>query len=443
MGFRIAYPVDAGTPEDSFLVVVRKQKQRQHSIKSGGVSRLGNKSGASFVYERLRLDETSQYYFEFDIIGKDQPANTRLNPEDIFGSGTSDAVACVLGFRQDRDGSTGKDPLVCISCSLEFQDIAYGLDCLKIEKVTEKDNPSSLKSLKNKWAACKKNKAIALVLYEEDAQLLCRDNDSVKQIPLSENTFAELAQKAHSDSMPVVVCKRDDYSLLSTALGIAPPVHGIALSEMPAKSYILQAENPHIQGIVFVECKKNSTDRFSFVRKYWIWGFSILLSSLFIALLLFITMKPGEGLQIRFLYTDRQGKAIKESDIPQSLKSGTYYKIRLICQEKIYVYFYQLDQQKWQILFPHPDPEFKNKPYWYEFKNPIQGEYIFPPSIKPFMLDNRVGQEKWILIYSPWEIPENTIHGILQKCRFKERGYVMEDDVDAHIQWITYCFEHI
>ena len=211
--FRIGFPVDAGTAELSFMVLVRLCVGERHSCKHGGTSGLRDRSGAKFIFERCPGDIQKRYCFEFEI----QPLTCpKIRPDTLCDVGYSDAAACAvavaLGERSGADQG-GDDPLVLISCACGYSNLGCGIANLQLERVTDKFTPCRAgNSLVNKWHAAVAHHALALVLHEDDAAILAEALQR-KALPLSENCF-----RIPSQPLPLLVsCRSDQLPLLVKA----------------------------------------------------------------------------------------------------------------------------------------------------------------------------------------------------------------------------------
>jgi hypothetical protein len=222
--FRIGFPVDGGTPELSFIVLIQIGLSKYHTCKGGEASALRANSGAAFVFERVPEDIRERYRFEFEPV---PIGNTKTRPDNLTDVGYSDAVACALSIAKTSSQYNSSQPekttpLILLSCSFQPHEARQGLTGLLLEKVTNHDLAKSRNSLYNKWRAACQNHALALVLHREDAKVL-NQNFSAPQFPLTKTIFVELLGRNFRET-PVVSCEEDQLALLAEALCIAPHI---------------------------------------------------------------------------------------------------------------------------------------------------------------------------------------------------------------------------
>ncbi|WP_372370678.1 HEAT repeat domain-containing protein [Candidatus Uabimicrobium sp. HlEnr_7] len=208
MDFRIGFPVDAGSADLSFIVTVRLTIAESHFCKGGGASGLRENSGAAYVFKRTQLDIQQKYRYEFALAPM---PNNKTRPNNLCDFGYSDSAACALAIEQHRDSYPKKPtetPLLLISCSFVSQPQQQGLKNLLLEKVTTDDEIEARESLANKWQAACKNKALALILHEDDAKILGKEL-SIKLTPLDKLDFLEPLSTPH-----LISCQTDQWPLL-------------------------------------------------------------------------------------------------------------------------------------------------------------------------------------------------------------------------------------
>ena len=112
--FRAGFPVDAGTAELSFIILVRLCVGEEHSCKHGDTSGLREGSGADITFKCCSKYIRKRYRFEFEIQPLSYP---KVRPDTLCDVGASDAAACAVaaaqGVRsmadQDWDDSAGID----------------------------------------------------------------------------------------------------------------------------------------------------------------------------------------------------------------------------------------------------------------------------------------------------------------------------------------------
>jgi len=360
MSYRIAYPVDNGNPDDSFMVIVSRCEAKYHSCKGARVSeKLRKESGASYVFERACEEIMKRYRFEYEQIP--MPNNT-ITPETVIDDGCSDGVACALALHQSSIEPTG--PLILISCSLSFQDRQKGLTGNPIGRVTKKDEEAAAKkSLTNKWAAVCRNNALALVLHEDDAKLLSQIVG--EPLKLQKDTFEKLLKEKGKTKL--VSCKFDQLPVLSESLGIPHfsflPFDTERTLIEEIKSY---REQPYTQDANINHIQKSSSASF-------------LVSTINqpeIKTLIDLE-NPHSSFKIQ-LYLANKHSVIQTRDIemignvPERCKIGEIIKLVFKSTEDCYFYLFDIGTSgKVQMLFP-------NK--WYE-NNFIKAdiEYEFPP----------------------------------------------------------------
>ncbi|BBM86098.1 formylglycine-generating enzyme family protein [Candidatus Uabimicrobium amorphum] len=213
----IGFPIDTGSDEHLYVVMVTLQKATHHSCKDGGISALRENSGAFYVFERLSPEMQNQYSFQFEILPHPGPESTPKNMCDV---GYSDALCCLLAtfLYKAPTTITGK---IFVSCALVPQEKQFALQNVILEKVTNEDETLSKQSLYHKWLAAVKNNALALVLHKCDAQLLyqelCDRDIAAIKIPLSQKVFAKITTQKH-DKPVIISCNRNDYTLLKQSL---------------------------------------------------------------------------------------------------------------------------------------------------------------------------------------------------------------------------------
>ena len=221
--FNIGFPLDCGDENSTVVLVELIRNNKVHSCRGGGNSGLREDSGAAYVFERVAPRIREEYRFQFEIIPK--PNNiSSFTPRNICDIGSSDAVACALAVELYDNRPRPKDrPIVAVSVALCYSDPAKGLTGLKLEKVTNADPEPATKSLAAKWhAACRVN-ALALVLHQIDAELLCRELATQPQPPrqyqLSRypNIFNQLAV-VPPPQPAIVSCTSDDWRQLQVAM---------------------------------------------------------------------------------------------------------------------------------------------------------------------------------------------------------------------------------
>lgn len=222
MGFRLGFPVDSGSLDYSFIVLVRAIRAKYHWCREGGKSELRPSSGAQFAFVRAPQEIQDQCRFEFEPIPT--PPNQRYNkPDQLCNVGYSDAVACVLAIAQYHPNSvskTAQERPVLISCAFAPNQLNQGLSELLLDKVTQENDADAQKSLLHKWTAARHYKALALVLHEEDALLLQKMAIPELQIfPLSKNIFDVLLQRDEAKT-PIISCHSDHLPILAEALNI-------------------------------------------------------------------------------------------------------------------------------------------------------------------------------------------------------------------------------
>lgn len=238
MRFLLGFPVDSGSVELSFIVLVRTIRAKYHWCRGGGKSELRTQSGARFAFEHAPREIQDQCRFEFEPLPS--PSNERYNkPDQLCNVGYSDAAACALAIAQYHPGGTPLEQLhrpVLISCSFApNHQLNQGLSGLILDKVTHENPEESRKSLKNKWIAAQKYRALALVLHEEDAKLLAQNTSELFHIfDLRKDTFVKLARQ-NLEETPVIACKSDQFPLLAEALTINPSLfqRGVSLRYSP------------------------------------------------------------------------------------------------------------------------------------------------------------------------------------------------------------------
>ena len=225
----IGFPVDSGDPESSFIIKIKRRANAdRHSYKIGqrilSIESLRVGSGAQYVFERVAGDIKRKYRFQFEVISQFEFPE-KIEEEEIIDSGDSDGTACALAIHQN-DASGADSHLILISCSLSIQDSDRGLVGNLLEKVTnedsERDKRESEASLERKWQTACNCQAFALVLYEDDANLLGKN---IKVVPenLQRDTFGNLLKRNEQERKTYLVsCKVDQLPLLAEALGIDP-----------------------------------------------------------------------------------------------------------------------------------------------------------------------------------------------------------------------------
>jgi len=177
INYRIAFPVDYGTPDNSCLVHVAIENMPQHYVTGGRSGPLMSPSGAQFVWDRVPSTIQQAKKFRFEYLGKIK----NQVPANIATQGHSDSLACALAVAQkDTPSSTNK--IIAFSCAFNLNhDRSKQLHNLTLDSVTySNDSDASMKSLFNKWSAANANQALALVLHSKDADILlqhpqCKD----------------------------------------------------------------------------------------------------------------------------------------------------------------------------------------------------------------------------------------------------------------------------
>lgn len=222
MKYRIGFPVDGGTVDLSYIVIVRTCEADLHSCKEGGNSELQPESGAAYVFQRLPEEVTKDYRYEFELIPKPESQSRFLTPKNIINYGASDAVACALSVFQYISGKKPDDgsPLLLFSCSFMPQKKNKGMKGLILKKVTKKNKTEALESLKNKFEAACRNKAIAMILHEEDAALLSEEY-KIEKHELAKGILIRLAKCSKKDQKTYIIsCKSEQLPQLAEELEI-------------------------------------------------------------------------------------------------------------------------------------------------------------------------------------------------------------------------------
>ncbi|NUM34499.1 MAG: hypothetical protein HUU50_08145 [Candidatus Brocadiae bacterium] len=223
LSFLVGFPVDAGTPELSYLVLVRARLARYHSCKGGTTSALRQNSGSMFVWERLPQNIKERYRFEFETIPF-SPPNAR--PDNLVDSGYSDSLASALAisyYASNPDDQKSIKHLVLFSAAFQYQEKNQGLDNARLEQISQEDSiESSAYSLYNKWMACCKNNALALVLAKRDADLLERQF-GIHPLSIQKNIFYDLIKQKKENQTTVVSCHPEELPLLAEAMDLKWP----------------------------------------------------------------------------------------------------------------------------------------------------------------------------------------------------------------------------
>ena len=101
-----------------------------------------------------------------------------------------------------------------------------------------------------------------------------------------------------------------------------------------------------------------------------------------------------------------------------ALYSDWYYQIHIKIHRKIYLYGFQIDSSGMiQQIFPKYDDNAV------PFSNPLQaGKYQIPPTNSGFILDEKIGIEKFYFLYSESyiEYPTEILNSHLDYLRGKE-----------------------
>lgn len=194
---------------------MRLVRSAYHYCKGGKNSGLREGSGAAFVYERVPEHIHRQFCYEFEIIP--HPPNIQdISPKYLCDVGYSDSVACALAVAQAQLGRATDTtaPLVLISCSFAPHACNQGLKNLVLGRVSSNDGGEAMASLYNKWCASQANKALAMVLHEDDAEEL-QKMIGRRVLPLTEDVFEGLG----APEEPVLIsCKSDQLESLIKAL---------------------------------------------------------------------------------------------------------------------------------------------------------------------------------------------------------------------------------
>lgn len=218
MRCRLGFPVDAGMPEASFIVIVNLRLARFHSCKGGGTSGLRENSGAALVFDLAPEHIRKEYRFEFETVPL--PCAS-VRPDNLADAGLSDAAACALalaGYKPGEDRLETEGPLVLVSCAFAPHERNRGLYGVLLEKVAR--DRQGVASLRNKWEAARRNNALALVLHREDAALL--GEFGIKALTLQKDIFRHLSRRAIPKQPIVISCASGQMSLLARELGGDP-----------------------------------------------------------------------------------------------------------------------------------------------------------------------------------------------------------------------------
>ena len=135
MNFQIGFPIDAGCPDLSFIVITRLTIADSHSCTGGGTSGLRENGGAAYVFRRASTTIQHKYRYEFTPIPM---PNSKIRPDNLCDVGYSDTGACALALAQYKiqQKATRNAPLLLISCAFVPHPPQQGLRNIVIEKVT-------------------------------------------------------------------------------------------------------------------------------------------------------------------------------------------------------------------------------------------------------------------------------------------------------------------
>lgn len=237
--YNFGFPVDAGDEKSSFVVFVRLlHGANQHSCKNGGMSdELRRDSGANLVFQRAGEYIKNNYRFEFELIPPGNPDQKEaFTPETLCDTGSSDSLACAMAIEHYDMDRTHHPFTILFSCTFKYKKEVYGVNNLKLEKVTSSILENAQSSLQNKWySACKYN-AKALVLHEDDAKILS-EAIHIKIICIDE---LEREQLKKEQDLPILIsCKSEDFQQVKEFF-----------STSIKKGKYIQGNNPYV-GLAF------------------------------------------------------------------------------------------------------------------------------------------------------------------------------------------------
>lgn len=123
-------------------------------------------------------------------------------------TGYSDSVASALALEMANREKKKDAPLLLFSCCFAYSSRAQGLKNLILERVG-----NNRESLKNKWNAACTVGAFALVLHEDDANILAEDlHCNVK------NLTSDIFRKKSSETPYIISCRSNQWKLLKKAV---------------------------------------------------------------------------------------------------------------------------------------------------------------------------------------------------------------------------------
>ncbi|HQO92047.1 MAG TPA: tetratricopeptide repeat protein [bacterium] len=227
--FHIAFPVDSEiSPYAVSVKSTSNNKNHRVSIGSSLKSDLRVGSGADFV---IKIAPAATNFFEFTPFPNNNfrkwLENRKIEdigPADFYTSGKSDGLACALAWllvdrQQNFDENDGL-PVIFASCAIE-KDV-HNPDFI-IKRVA--DDKSGTEQLKQKWKTVSKtaeNRSVIFVLHNEDAELLLKQIDPIKDVFIVKNMNKEtlpLLCRKNSKKICIIKADSDDFDLIADLVG--------------------------------------------------------------------------------------------------------------------------------------------------------------------------------------------------------------------------------